>query len=151
MNKMCKAFFLTFISIQFAVGRSPDGGTKTKIVNMQKINWSNVPVEQVNEKMKRQFIHGEKIMIAKMEFEDGFTVPWHSHENEQITEVIEGVLRFWFDDNEDEPIDLMAGDVMIIPGNRRHKALMIGKVIEIDSFAPPRQDWIDGSDNYLRK
>ena len=22
-----------------------------------------------------------------MEFEDGFTVPWHSHENEQITEV----------------------------------------------------------------
>src|SRR5438105_10729747 len=67
---------------------------------MEKINWSNVHVEQVNPKMKRQFIHGEKIMIAKMEFEDGFTVPWHSHENEQITEVFEGILRFWFDDNE---------------------------------------------------
>ena len=66
---------------------------------MQKLNWKNVPVEQVNPKMKRQFIHGEKVMIAKMEFEDGFTVPWHSHENEQITEVIEGVLRFWFDDD----------------------------------------------------
>lgn len=118
---------------------------------MQKINWSAIPVDQVNGKMKRQFIHGEKIMIAKMEFEDGFTVPWHSHENEQITEVIEGTLRFWFDDNEEETIDLMAGDAMIIPGNRRHKALMIGKVIEIDTFAPPRQDWIDGSDNYLRK
>lgn len=118
---------------------------------MQKINWNTIPVEQVNDKMKRQFIHGEKIMIAKMEFEDGFTVPWHSHENEQITEVIAGTLRFWFDDKEEEHIDLMAGDVMIIPGNRRHKALMIGRVIETDTFAPPRQDWIDGSDNYLRK
>ena len=46
---------------------------------MQKINWNNIPVDQVNEKMKRQFIYGEKIMVAKMEFEDGFTVPWHSH------------------------------------------------------------------------
>ena len=41
---------------------------------MQKINWNDVPVEQVNPKMKRQFINGEKIMIAKMEFEDGFKV-----------------------------------------------------------------------------
>ena len=118
---------------------------------MQKINWNNIPVDQVNEKMKRQFIYGEKIMVAKMEFEDGFTVPWHSHENEQVTEVIEGTLRFWFDDKEDEPIDLMAGDSIIIPGNRRHKALMIGKVVETDTFSPPRQDWIDGSDAYLRK
>ncbi|HEX8333350.1 MAG TPA: hypothetical protein VF622_12040, partial [Segetibacter sp.] len=73
---------------------------------MEKINWSSVQVEQVNEKMKRQFIHGEKVMIAKMEFQDGFTVPWHSHENEQITEVIEGTLRFWFDDDENNFVDL---------------------------------------------
>ena len=118
---------------------------------MQKINWNNIPVDQVNEKMKRQFIYGEKIMVAKMEFEDGFMVPWHSHENEQVTEVIEGVLRFWFDDNEEEHIDLTAGDSIIISGNRRHKALMIGKVVETDTFSPPRQDWIDGSDAYLRK
>ena len=32
---------------------------------MQKINWKNIAAEQVNPKMKRQFIHGEKIMIAK--------------------------------------------------------------------------------------
>ena len=118
---------------------------------MKKINWNTIPVEQVNDKMKRQFIYGEKIMIAKMEFVDGFTVPWHSHENEQITEVLEGTLRFWFDDNEEESIDLTAGDAIIFTGNRRHKALMIGKVIETDTFAPPRQDWIDGSDSYLRK
>ncbi len=107
---------------------------------MEKINWNNIPIEQVNPKMKRQFIHGEKIMIAKMEFEDGFTVPWHSHENEQVTEVLEGVMRFWFDDDENDPIDLTAGNTIFIPGNRRHKALIIGKVVETDIFAPPRQD-----------
>lgn len=118
---------------------------------MEKINWGNVPSEQVNPKMKRQFIHGEKIMIAKMEFEDGFTVPWHSHENEQITEVFEGKLRFWFDDDENNHVDILPGESIVIQGNRRHKALMIGRVIETDTFSPPRQDWIEGSDNYLRK
>lgn len=96
-------------------------------------------------------IHGEKVMVARMEFEDGFTVPWHSHENEQITEVQQGTLRFWFDNDETKYMDLLPGDFVIIKGNRPHKALMIGKVIETDTFAPPRQDWIDGSDNYLRK
>ncbi len=117
---------------------------------MQKINWDNVPFEQVNPKMKRKYIHGEKVMIAKMEFEDGFMVPWHSHHNEQVSEVYEGTIRFFFDDDENNFVDLSAGDIIVIPGNRRHKALMIGKVVETDIFSPPRQDWIDGSDNYLR-
>lgn len=118
---------------------------------MSKLNWDTVKEEQVNQKMKRRFIYGEKIMIARMEFEDGFTVPWHTHENEQITEVQEGTLRFWFDNDELNHIDLKAGDSIIIKGNRPHKALMIGKVVETDTFSPPRQDWIDGSDAYLRK
>ncbi len=118
---------------------------------MEKLKWDDVHAEQVNPKMKRKFVYGEKIMIAKMEFEDGFTVPWHSHENEQITEVYEGTLRFWFDDDEDNAMDILPGELVVIKPNRRHKALMIGKVVETDTFAPPRQDWIDGSDSYLRK
>ena len=118
---------------------------------MTKVNWDNVKTEQMNPKMKRKFIYGEKIMIAKLEFEDGFTVPWHTHENEQISEVLEGTLRFWFDNDEKNHIDLLPGDSIIIKGNRPHKALMIGHVVEIDTFSPPRQDWIDGSDAYLRK
>ena len=118
---------------------------------MKKTNWNNITTEQVNPKMKRKLIYGEKIMIAKMEFADGFLVPWHQHENEQITEVQQGVLRFWFDHDESNYIDLHPGDSVIIKGNRPHRALMIGNVIETDTFSPPRQDWIDGSDSYLRK
>jgi len=118
---------------------------------MTKINWNTIKEEQVAPKMKRKFIYGEKTMIAKMEFEDGFTVPWHFHENEQITEVYEGTLRFWFDNDETKHVDLNPGDSIIIKGNRPHKALMIGKVVETDTFSPPRKDWIDGTDGYLRK
>lgn len=118
---------------------------------MEKIIWNKVNEEAVNPKMKRKFIYGEKIMIAKMEFEDGFMVPWHSHENEQITEVYEGIIRFWFDMDEEHYLDLSSGESVIIAPNRKHKALMIGKVVETDIFSPPRLDWIEGTDQYLRK
>ena len=28
---------------------------------------------------------------------------------------------------------------------------MVGDVEEIDAWAPPRQDWLDGTDDYLRQ
>jgi len=118
---------------------------------MNKYNWNQVQEEQVNPQMKRKLIYGEMVMIAKMEFTDGFIVPWHSHDNEQVTEVFEGVLRFWFDNDEQNHTDLLPGDSIIIPRNRPHKALIIGKVVETDTFSPPRQDWINSSDSYLRK
>ena len=117
---------------------------------MEKINWNAVPEEQVNPKMKRKLVYGSQIMISKMEFEDGFVVPWHAHENEQISEVCEGTLRFWFDYDEEHYIDLFPGDTIVIPGNRPHKALIIGHSVITDVFSPPRQDWIEGADNYLR-
>ncbi|HMQ59995.1 MAG TPA: cupin domain-containing protein [Flavilitoribacter sp.] len=118
---------------------------------IQKINWAEVPEEQVNPQMTRRIIYGEKIMIAKMKFRDGFLVPLHSHENEQITEVISGTMRFWFGAGKEQVMDLHAGETIVIPGNLPHAALMIGDVEEIDTWAPPRQDWINGTDDYLKK
>ena len=118
---------------------------------LSKINWQNVPVEEVTPEMSRQIVSGEKMMIARMKFKDGFLVPLHSHENEQITQVISGTMRFWFGDNKEQEMELTAGDVVVIPSNLPHAALMIGEVEEIDSWAPPRADWLDGTDDYLRK
>lgn len=118
---------------------------------LQKINWDEVPEEIVNPSMKRKMVWGEKIMIAKMKFKDGFVVPLHSHFHEQVTQVISGQMRFWFGENKEQEMDLFPGDVVVIPGNLPHEALMIGEVEEIDTWSPPRQDWIDKTDNYLRK
>ena len=118
---------------------------------IQKISWDDVPVEKVTPKMERKIISGEKMMIAKMKFKDGFLVPLHHHENEQITQVLSGTIRFWFGAEKEQVMNLHAGDVVVIPGGLPHEALMIGDVEEIDSWAPPRTDWLDGTDDYLRK
>jgi quercetin dioxygenase-like cupin family protein len=116
-----------------------------------KLSWKDVPAEQVTPSMERKIIHGEKIMIARMKFKDGFRVPLHSHVNEQVTQVISGTIRFWFGENKEQTMDLQAGDAVVIPSNLPHEALMIGDVEEVDTWAPPRQDWLDGTDHYLRK
>ncbi len=115
-----------------------------------KINWEDVPEEEVTPMMRRKIIYGDKIMIARMRFKDGFRVPLHSHENEQITTVISGTIRFWFGENKEEVVDVQAGESVVIPGHLPHEALMIGDVEETDTWAPPRRDWLDGTDDYFR-
>ena len=118
---------------------------------LSKISWDSVEEEQVNPSIKRQMIWGEKIMISKLELKDGCIVPQHQHQNEQITQVISGTIRFWLGEDRSEVIDVHPGESLIIPKNLPHKALMIGDVVEVDTFSPPRADWIEGSDNYLKE
>ena len=74
----------------------------------------------------------------------------HSHDNEQITYVISGVLRFWIEDEDSEPIDVKAGEVLVLPSWVPHKAIALEDTLDVDIFTPPRQDWLDGTDDYLR-
>jgi quercetin dioxygenase-like cupin family protein len=118
---------------------------------VSKLNWDSVPAETVNPSMSRQIISGDKLMIARIKFRDGFTVPLHSHVHEQVTQVIAGKMRFWFGENKEQTMELGPGDVVVIPSNLPHEALMIGEVEEVDTWAPPRQDWLDKTDAYLRE
>ena len=115
-----------------------------------KLNWASVPVETVNPCMSRQIVSGEKLMAARIKFKDGFLVPLHFHVHEQLTQVVSGKMRFWFGENKEQTMDLGPGDVIVIPSNLPHEALMIGDVEEIDTWSPPRQDWLDKTDGYLR-
>ncbi|MBF89276.1 MAG: cupin [Candidatus Marinimicrobia bacterium] len=117
---------------------------------IDKLNWSNINVEEVNSSLKRQIIYGKNIMVAKMKIKEGFIVPLHYHENEQLSQVISGSIRFWFGENREKTLDLFAGEIVVIPGNLPHEALMLEDVEVVDTFSPPRQDWIDGSDDYIR-
>jgi quercetin dioxygenase-like cupin family protein len=119
--------------------------------SIKKQTWESIPSEEVTSKMSRKIISGDQLMIARMQFKDGFLVPLHSHHNEQITHVLKGTIRFWFGENKDETLDLHAGEMIVIPGGLPHEALMIGDVEEIDHWAPPRKDWLDGTDDYLRE
>lgn len=90
-------------------------------------------------------------MLAHVYLEQGCVVPKHAHKNEQLTYILEGVLRFWLGDDESEVIDVSSGEVLHIPSNLPHKAEALETTLDVDIFCPPRQDWLDGSDAYLRR
>jgi quercetin dioxygenase-like cupin family protein len=110
---------------------------------------SAIPIENLNPLIERQFVHGEQAMLAKLLLRKGCIVPEHSHPNEQITYILEGALRFTLNGN--EVVTVNAGEMLVIPSNVKHSAEALVDTIDLDVFAPPRADWIQGTDAYLRK
>ncbi|HTZ89375.1 MAG TPA: cupin domain-containing protein [Alloacidobacterium sp.] len=110
---------------------------------------STIPIEHLNPLLERQFVHGEQAMLARLLLRKGCIIPEHSHHNEQITYILEGALRFTL--NGDEVVTVHAGETLVIPSNVKHSAEALVDTIDLDVFAPPRADWIDGTDVYLRK
>ena len=112
--------------------------------------WEEIPKEVLNPQLARRVISGERVMLAHVYLERGAIVPQHAHENEQLTYLLEGSMRFWFGEDGAEVIDLGAGEVLHIPSNVAHRAQALEKSLDVDIFCPPREDWLDGSDAYLR-
>jgi quercetin dioxygenase-like cupin family protein len=112
--------------------------------------WEEIPKEVLNPQLARRVISGERVMLAHVYLERGAIVPKHAHENEQLTYLLEGSMRFWLGEDGAEVIDLGAGEVLHIPSNVAHRAQALEKSLDVDIFCPPRADWLDGSDAYLR-
>ena len=112
--------------------------------------WEELPREALKPDLGRRLIATERMMLAQVYLDKGCVVPKHSHENEQLTYILEGTLRFWLGDDESEVVDVSAGEVLHIPSHLPHKAQALEQTIDVDVFAPPRRDWLDGSDAYLR-
>ena len=113
--------------------------------------WEDVPEEVLTPLLARRVITGERMMLAQLVFDEGAIVPKHSHENEQLTYVLEGRMRFWLGEDESQVVDVAAGEVLQIPSGVPHRAVALERTLDIDVFCPPRQDWLDGSDSYLRE
>ncbi len=118
--------------------------------NLRSLNWDAVELETVNAYMKRRIVTGDHMTVARIYLKDGFTVPMHSHIHEQITQVISGRMRFVFGEDRGEVAEYGPGDVVVIPPNLPHEATSIGDVEEMDMWSPRRDDWLDGTDDYLR-
>jgi quercetin dioxygenase-like cupin family protein len=111
------------------------------------IPWNSVELETLNPLLQRQFVVGQDIMLARVLLKKGSVVPRHSHVNEQVTYILEGALKFLIDGRE---IIVRAGEVLCIPPNMPHEAHALEDTVDLDVFNPPRKDWIEKSDEYLR-
>jgi quercetin dioxygenase-like cupin family protein len=110
--------------------------------------WSDIPAEQINPFISRQFICGERVTIARFELARGGVVPRHVHENEQVSYIVSGALKFVLDDRE---IVVRGGELIQIAPNVPHAAEVVEDCVAIDVFSPVRQDWIDKTDTYFRR
>jgi quercetin dioxygenase-like cupin family protein len=110
-----------------------------------------MPKERVSDLLERRLITGDRMMLAHVYLQKGCIVPKHSHENEQITYILEGALRFWIGEDGAEEIVVRAGEVLHIPSHVPHKAEALADTLDVDIFSPPRQDWLDKTDAYLRQ
>jgi quercetin dioxygenase-like cupin family protein len=111
------------------------------------IAWSSVELEELKPLLQRQLIVGQNIMVARVLLQKGAVVPEHSHHNEQVTYVLEGALKFWIDGRE---IVVKAGEVLTIPSHMPHQAEALEDTVDLDIFNPPRADWLNKTDQYLR-
>lgn len=112
--------------------------------------WDDVPEEQLKPGLSRKLVTGERMMIAHVYFKKGEVVPQHSHDNEQLTYVLSGALHFRFGVAGEQEIVVRAGEVVVIPSNVPHSAVALEDTLDVDVFCPPRQDWLAGTDAYLR-
>jgi len=110
-----------------------------------------MPRERVSDTLERRLITGDRMMLAHVYLAKGCIVPKHSHMNEQLTYILEGALHFWLGEDQTEEIIVRAGEVLHIPSNLPHKAVALEDTLDVDIFDPPREDWLNKTDSYLRK
>jgi quercetin dioxygenase-like cupin family protein len=120
---------------------------RTAKAELRHIPWSAIEIEAVNPLLGRHFVVGQNVMLARVLLKKGCFVPEHSHHNEQVTYVLEGALKFGIDGKE---IVVNAGEVLTIPPNMPHWAEALVDTVDLDIFNPPRLDWIEKRDEYLR-
>jgi len=112
--------------------------------------WEELPAEELKSGLTRRLIATDRMMIAHVYFKKGVEVPRHSHENEQITYILDGALQFRLGENGERELIVRAGEVLVIPSYLPHSAVALEDTLDVDVFNPPRQDWLAGTDAYLR-
>jgi quercetin dioxygenase-like cupin family protein len=121
---------------------------EASVSTIEKTSWKAIEVEKLNDLLSRQMISGENATVSQLLLKRGAVVPRHSHVNEQYSWIISGKLKFIFDDRE---VIVGAGEFLLIPPNVPHSAIAEEDTVDVDIFAPRREDWIRKEDAYLRK
>ena len=98
------------------------------------------PWIQIAPGIRRQTITtGETMYQMRAQLDAGSRLPEHRHPQEQITHVITGHVRMIV---AGEPRELRAGESLYLPSNIPHGAETIEATTVIDTFSPPRVDYL---------
>lgn len=100
--------------------------------------WSDLAEEHPMARLSRRRIVGDRVMLSEVFLEEGCFVPTHAHENEQVTCVLTGKLRFGIGEEgaHQNEIVLEAGEVLHLPSNVPHSARALEDTRVLDVFSP---------------
>lgn len=118
--------------------------------SVRHFRWDDMEKEKVTDVISRRLVTGDGIMLAHIYLDKGAVVPMHSHHNEQMTYLLEGALKFWIGEEKRELV-LRAGEVLHIPSNVPHQAEALEDCVDVDVFCPPREDWLNHTDDYFHR
>ena len=114
---------------------------------MEHTSWEKIETEKLSDTITRQMLSGAHTTVARILLKRGAIVPRHQHVSEQFSLILSGALKFVFDDT---TLVVKAGEILFIPSNVPHAAEALEDTVDLDVFAPRREDWITKNDAYLR-
>ncbi|MEN5232716.1 L-dopachrome tautomerase-related protein [Sphingobacterium faecium] len=139
LKKLIVLSFFTFAIMHVAVAQLPK--------EIQHIKFDDLGWEKLADKLYRKYVFGEQGMLALFKMDKGAKVPLHQHSNEQTTYITKGSVKVTMQGRD---YIVKAGEVLVIPGNIPHQfECLEDGTLDIDFFAPPRRDWIDGTASYF--
>ena len=102
---------------------------------------AQTPKETVDPGVTRQlFGYDDKILMAKVEFEEGAEGYVHAHPHSQVSYVESGEFEVYIDGVKKR---LGPGDSFYIYPNLDHGAVCIKAGVLLDVFSPAREDFLD--------
>ena len=108
-----------------------------------KANWNSMKRVQSRSSVSRRVFSGKNSMLVLNALLPSSRPNLHQHPHEQLTYIVQGTCRFVLGD---EALDLVAGDVIVIPPDVPHSLEVTSgtPVLNLDVFSPIREDFLDG-------
>ena len=101
------------------------------------VAWDELDLEKITEFISRKTVAGDRQMFVQVYLKKGALIPRHHHESEQLTYVLDGMLKLRVDEEE---IVVRDGQVVRIPSGVSHQAEALTDTFAFDLFSPLRRD-----------
>ena len=102
--------------------------------------WDEIALEKITEMISRKFVSGERETMAQIYLKRGAIVPRHTHDHEQMTYVLQGMLKLLVDAEE---VTLREGEVLHISPGVPHQVEALDDTFVLGVFSPVRSDWLE--------
>lgn len=109
---------------------------------------NELPEEPITRLFSRRFFTDDNITTAFLSSKEGCIVARHLQDGQQFSYCTGGALQFKI---RGEEMVLRAGELVQIPSNAQHAAILIEDFTCMDVFSPIRSDWCDRMHSYLRQ